>query len=216
MKDRNEMSSTQRMHNAAAQAIVDKWRGTTNKFSEHQGTITTSVRGATSGVQQAMNSMVGSMNGAAAQAGAASSGIASQVRSPLVGLASEAPTWMGHLGAQLESSLAAQASRMGRAASSVAAAARSYLAFSVPEKGPLHDYQEWMPHFVEGLADTMKDSQWRLEQASADLAQSVVNNSAVYNTSVNVYGGNQDPNTIADQVMIKIQRATNQRRAVWA
>lgn len=216
MKDRNEMSATQRMHNAAAQAIVDKWRGTTNKFSEYQGTITTSVRGATSGVQQAMNGMVGSMNGAAAQAGAASNNIAAQVRSPLVGLAGEAPTWMSHFGSSLESSLRAQAPRVSGAASSIASAMRSYLAFTVPEKGPLHDYQEWMPHFVEGLADTMKDSQWRLEQASADLAQSVVNNSAVYNTSVNVYGGNQDPNTIADQVMIKIQRATNQRRAVWA
>ena len=216
MKDRDEMSATQRMHNATAQAIVDKWSGATNKYKSYQGQIATSTRQATSGVQQAMNGMVNDLNATASKSGSASNEIKTQIKNPLVGLQNEAPTWMSHFGSSLESSLRAQAPKIGGAASSLASAMRSYLAFTVPEKGPLHDYQEWMPHFVTGLAETMKESQWRLEQASSQLAQSVVNNSAVYNTSVNVYGGNQDPNVIADKVMVRIQQATNQRRAVWA
>lgn len=142
--------------------------------------------------------------------------MANAVSTPIMGLQNEAPVWMEHFGTALSNSLSAQAPKFGAAASELARAAQVYLEFTVPEKGPLHNYREWMPHFVEGLAETMKESQWRLEQASASLAQSVVNNSSVYNNTFNVYGGTQDPNLIADRVMLRIQQATNQRRAVWA
>ena len=36
--------------------------------------------------------------------------------------------------------------------SSVASAIKSFLHFSVPDEGPLTDYESWMPDFMHGLA----------------------------------------------------------------
>lgn len=103
------------------------------------------------------------------------------------------------------------------AADKAAEAAAGPLHFSRPDYGPLRDYDKWMPEFVSGLAKTMEDSEWMLADASADLAQTITNNTITNNISMAVYGqAGQDPNSIADIVMLKIQQATNSRRAVWA
>ena len=103
------------------------------------------------------------------------------------------------------------------AADKAAEAAAGPLHFSRPDYGPLRDYDKWMPEFVSGLAKTMEDSEWMLADASQDLAQTITNNTITNNISMAVYGqAGQDPNSIADIVMLKIQQATNSRRAVWA
>lgn len=105
---------------------------------------------------------------------------------------------------------------VANAAARIASTVSRFLHFSRPDVGPLHDYETWMPHFVEGLADTMRASEWRLAQASEELAGTITNNTT-NNISMNVYGTvGQDPNQIADVVMLKIQQATNKRQAVWA
>lgn len=103
------------------------------------------------------------------------------------------------------------------AADKAAEAAAGPLHFSRPDYGPLRDYDKWMPEFVSGLAKTMEDSEWMLADASQDLAQTITNNTITNNISMAVYGqAGQDSNSIADIVMLKIQQATNSRRAVWA
>lgn len=42
---------------------------------------------------------------------------------------------------------------IGEAASEVAGKIKSFLHFSVPDEGPLTDYESWMPDFMEGLAE---------------------------------------------------------------
>lgn len=104
-----------------------------------------------------------------------------------------------------------------QAAQSAAEAAAGPIHFSRPDYGPLRDYDKWMPEFVSGLAKGIEDSEWMLADASRDLAQTITNNTVTNNISMAVYGqAGQDPNSIADIVMLKIQQATNSRRAVWA
>lgn len=99
----------------------------------------------------------------------------------------------------------------------VAGIISSFLHFSRPEKGVLHDYEQWMPDFVAGLARTMEESEWMLADASADLAQTITNNTVTNNISMTVNGAQgQNVNDLADVVMLKIQQATNRRTAVWA
>ena len=103
------------------------------------------------------------------------------------------------------------------AADRAAEAAAGPLHFSRPDYGPLRDYDKWMPEFVSGLAKTMEDSEWMLADASADLAQTITNNTITNNVSMAVYGAaGQSADDIANVVMLKIQQATNSRRAVWA
>ena len=103
------------------------------------------------------------------------------------------------------------------AADKAAEAAAGPLHFSRPDYGPLRDYDKWMPEFVSGLAKGIEDSEWMLADASADLAQTITNNTITNNVSMAVYGtAGQSADDIANVVMLKIQQATNSRRAVWA
>ncbi len=45
-----------------------------------------------------------------------------------------------------------------------------WLHFSRPDKGPLREYETWMPDFMEGLAKGIKDNQWRIDNAISALA----------------------------------------------
>jgi hypothetical protein len=70
---------------------------------------------------------------------------------------------------------------VANAASAIANTISRILHFSRPDEGPLRDYETWMPHFVEGLASTMRANEWRLANATQDLASAVSN---TYNNNV--------------------------------
>ena len=51
---------------------------------------------------------------------------------------------------------------------------RSFLHFSVPDEGPLTDYESWMPDFVGGLAKGIENSRGLVEKAVRDVASDMV------------------------------------------
>lgn len=53
----------------------------------------------------------------------------------------------------------------GEAVSSVAEKIRSFLHFSVPDEGPLTDYESWMPDFIGGLTKGIEKSRGMIENA---------------------------------------------------
>ncbi len=55
--------------------------------------------------------------------------------------------------------------KVGDAVSSVADKIKSFLYFSVPDEGPLTDYESWMPDFIGGLAKGIEKSRGMIEQA---------------------------------------------------
>lgn len=57
-----------------------------------------------------------------------------------------------------------------QAASNIAGIIRGFLHFSRPDEGPLRDYEKWMPDMVQGLADSLSASSWKLESAVGSLA----------------------------------------------
>ena len=60
------------------------------------------------------------------------------------------------------------------AVSDVADAIRSYLHFSVPDVGPLTDYESWMPDFMGGLARGIEKSQGLVRKAVEGVAGDMV------------------------------------------
>lgn len=50
----------------------------------------------------------------------------------------------------------------------------SYLHFSVPEVGPLTDYESWMPDFVKGLSKSLDDSRGLLKTSVSKLSNDLV------------------------------------------
>lgn len=91
------------------------------------------------------------------------------------------------------------------AVSGIASKIKSYLHFSRPDVGPLHEYEEWMPDFVKGLATGIYDSLPIIQSAANTLAKTisypemvmasnqVLDPNAIYSA---VRSGSQDAKTI--------------------
>lgn len=55
----------------------------------------------------------------------------------------------------------------------VASKIKEFLHFSRPDRGPLRDYEKWMPDFMHGLAAGIKNNQYLVEDAVKGLANSM-------------------------------------------
>lgn len=104
---------------------------------------------------------------------------------------------------------------------------KNFLHFSRPDEGPLRDYEQWMPDFVSGLAQGIRDNAYLLEDAVSDMAArariSMTATGAGSTTTnvggvrISVYGApGQDVNALADIVMRRMQAAVNRKEAVFA
>ena len=63
---------------------------------------------------------------------------------------------------------------IGNAVSNVANTIRSVLHFSVPDEGPLTDYESWMPDFMSGLASGIEKSRGMVKKAVSGVASDMV------------------------------------------
>ena len=63
---------------------------------------------------------------------------------------------------------------VGDAVKSVADKIKSFLYFSVPDKGPLTDYEKWMPDFMKGLANGIEKSKGLVTKAMDSLSADMV------------------------------------------
>ena len=89
-------------------------------------------------------------------------------------LASQAFTWGKDLVMGIVNGIKSCISAVADAVTSVADKIRSVLHFSVPDEGPLTDYESWMPDFMEGLAKGIRQSRHLVEKAITDLSSDMV------------------------------------------
>jgi TP901 family phage tail tape measure protein len=94
----------------------------------------------------------------------------SKVKEHITGLASQAFNWGKDLIMGIVNGIKSVISKVGEAASSVASKIREFLHFSVPDRGPLTDYESWMPDFMEGLAKGIEKSRGLVRNAIGDVA----------------------------------------------
>lgn len=65
---------------------------------------------------------------------------------------------------------------IGSAVSNVANTIASYIHFSRPDVGPLHEYEEWMPDMMMGLASGITKNRWRVLDAISGLSADMASN----------------------------------------
>ena len=107
-------------------------------------------------------------------------------------------------------------SNVTRAVSDVANNIRAFLHFSVPDEGPLTDYESWMPDFIGGLAKGIESSRSILQKAVRDISEDLVVSANIPDlsmdgTTVNFYGNynfenKQDIDYFMNQAALKISR----------
>lgn len=90
------------------------------------------------------------------------------------GLASSAFTWGADMINGIVNGIKSCIGNVIDAVSDVANAIRSYLHFSVPDVGPLTDYESWMPDFMSGLAKGIERSRGMVQKAVGGVAADMV------------------------------------------
>ena len=92
------------------------------------------------------------------------------------GLAGQAFSWGADIIRGIINGIKSMISGVVSAVSNVASTIRSYLHFSVPDEGPLTDFEEWMPDFMSGLAKGIENGRGMIEKAVSGIAADMVIN----------------------------------------
>ena len=119
------------------------------------------------------------------------------------GLPSQALTWGSDIVTGIADGIKGAVGKVTDAVKGIAEKIKSFLHFSVPDEGPLTDFESWMPDFMGGLAKGIKTHKGvvidqvkelasgisALKQAATAKAQTV-SNSTVNNASTHVTQNN--------------------------
>lgn len=102
-------------------------------------------------------------------------------------LASSAFSWGADMINGIVNGIRSCIGKVKDAVSSVANAIRSFLHFSVPDEGPLTDYESWMPDFIGGLAKGIRQSRGMVSSEIEKLASDMQLENALPHMNASVH-----------------------------
>ena len=124
------------------------------------------------------------------------------------GLASQAFGWGRDLIMGIVNGIKSCISAVTNAVNGVANKIRSVLHFSVPDEGPLTDYENWMPDFMAGLAKGIEQSRGMIQKAVSGVAADMVINPKVSGAEFAYAGGGRDADSTTS-IVSAIREALN-------
>lgn len=149
------------------------WTAVTSAFSNMASGVKNTVSGIVSSISSGFNNAV----------------------SFIKNLASSAFSWGADIIGGIVKGIKSCIGKVKDAVTSVANTIRSFLHFSVPDEGPLTDYESWMPDFIGGLAKGIEKSRGmvtaEMERLASDMKLDHVlpEMDASVNMTVNGHGG---------------------------
>ena len=171
--------------NGIKATITTVWNGI-------KSTVTSVVNSIKSTVGTVFNNIWGSIKGTMGNiVGTITSGFNSAI-SFITSLPSKALQWGKDIIMGIVNGIKSCISAVGDAVKSVADKIKSFLHFSVPDEGPLTDYEKWMPDFMAGLAKGIEKSRGLVEKAVSGVSADMVISpqvAAVQMASGGSYGG---------------------------
>ena len=170
--------------NAIKNVISTVWNGIKN-------TVSTVVNGIKNTVSTVFNNIKSSISGTMGNIVSVIKNGFNQAISFITSLPSKALQWGKDMIMGIVNGIKSCIGAVGDAVSSVANKIKSFLHFSVPDEGPLTDYESWMPDFMKGLAKGIEDSKSMVAKAMDGVAADMVLNpsAAVQEISVSGNGG---------------------------
>lgn len=134
-------------------------------------TVTTIANAIWNAITTAFNNMLSAITGTVNNIrGAIQNGFES-AKNYITNLASQAYSWGRDIISNIVSGIKSMISSVVSAVSNVASTIRSYLHFSVPDKGPLVDFESWMPDFMGGLAEGIRKNRPLIAKAISGVAE---------------------------------------------
>ena len=144
--------------NAIKTAVTTAWNNIKSAVSNAANAIKNAVSNAFNAMLSGIKNVCGNIYGAV------KSGFDKAINF-VKNLASEAFQWGADFIGGIVNGIKSMIGKVGDAVSSGADKIRSFLHFSVPDEGPLTDYESWMPDFIGGLAKGIEKSRGMIEQA---------------------------------------------------
>ena len=144
--------------NAIKNAVTTAWNNIKSAVSNAANAIKNAVSNAFNAMLNGIKNVCGNIYGAV------KSGFDKAINF-VKNLASEAFKWGADFIGGIVNGIKSMIGKVGEAVSSVADKIRSFLHFSVPDEGPLTDYESWMPDFIGGLAKGIEKSRGVIENA---------------------------------------------------
>ena len=144
--------------NGIKNAVTTAWNNIKSAVSNAANAIKNAVSNAFNAMLNGIKNVCGNIYGAV------KSGFDKAINF-VKNLASEAFQWGADFIGGIVNGIKSMIGKVGDAVSSVADKIRSFLHFSVPDEGPLTDYESWMPDFIGGLAEGIEKSRGMIENA---------------------------------------------------
>lgn len=107
----------------------------------------------------------------------------------ITGLASSAFKWGSDIINGIVDGIKSCIGKVKDAVGNVAETIKSFLHFSVPDEGPLTDYESWMPDFMSGLAKGIEKSKGMVKDAVNGLASDMIINPKIGSSQMAMAGG---------------------------
>lgn len=161
----------------------------TTVWTNIKNTVTNLVNAIKNGVSNAFNSMWSGIKSVISGIYDTIKGGFDKAVGFITGLASSAFNWGKDIIMGIVNGIKSCISAVGDAVSSVADKIRSFLHFSVPDEGPLTDFESWMPDFMHGLAKGIEKSKSMVTDAVSGLAADMVINPQVNAGQMALAGG---------------------------
>ena len=144
--------------NAIKNAVTTAWNNIKSAVSNAANAIKTGVTNAFNAMLNGIKNICGNIYGTV-------KGGFDKAINFVKNLASQAFQWGADFIGGIVNGIKSMIGKVGDAVSSVADKIRSFLHFSVPDEGPLTDYESWMPDFIDGLAKGIEKSRGMIENA---------------------------------------------------
>ncbi len=144
--------------NAIKNAVTTAWNNIKTAVSNAANAIKTGVTNAFNAMLNGIKNICGNIYGVV-------KGGFDKAINFVKNLASQAFQWGADFIGGIVNGIKSMIGKVGEAVSSVADKIRSFLHFSVPDEGPLTDYESWMPDFIGGLAKGIEKSRGMIENA---------------------------------------------------
>ena len=137
----------------------------TTAWNNIKSAVSTAANAIKNAVSNAFNAMLNGIKNVCGNIyGAVKSGFDKAINF-VKNLATQAFQWGADFIGGIVNGIKSMIGKVGDAVSSVADKIKSFLHFSVPDEGPLTDYESWMPDFIGGLAKGIEKSRGLIEQA---------------------------------------------------
>ena len=153
--------------NGISSTVSSIWNNIKNTVSNVVGgikdVVSNTFNNILSGIKNAMSNVYNAVKGGF-----------DNVKNFMGNLASEAFNWGKDLISGIVNGINNCIGWVTDAASNVGNAIRSFLHFSVPDEGPLTDYESWMPDFMKGLAKGIENSRGMIKSAMKNVSADMV------------------------------------------